>query len=188
MMRTICLLCLAAMISLAMSRGASEFLARSSQDLKKDQVAEKDDRKIVQGVVQEYALFSSAGDASAIEARTTLGHAPPNKRSNAPPASYEVEPLTPSASTVAPREGVWEQAELKYVRDEFPKFIRANKQRIVRVNSVIVKDNLAKVSVNIGDDQKYMLLPWVFLLTRENVEAKWKIFKITSPAYADEYL
>ena len=56
----------------------------------------------------------------------------------------------------------------------------------MRVDKVAAQDGFAKVSVNIGNDEKFAALPWVFMLARKT-DGTWKIYDIKTPAYAADY-
>jgi hypothetical protein len=77
---------------------------------------------------------------------------------------------------------------LPWLRKMFPTSVFENRQSIAVVNEVIIRNNLAKVTLLHRNDDAdgYIALPWVFMLTR-SANSKWMIYDIQTPAWAKEY-
>ncbi len=135
-------------------------------------------------VVQQYVSISATGKFDELTALTTTK--PKRFRKTVDIKQLEKE-YPPGTALAIPNEKVSEEFDLKQLRKDFPQIIRDAGHGIVIVAGVSVKDGLAKVAVNLGNEVKYQALPMVFVLTREAPEEKWKIFDITTPAYAADY-
>ncbi|MCU1268638.1 MAG: hypothetical protein JWM21_4956 [Acidobacteria bacterium] len=76
---------------------------------------------------------------------------------------------------------------LDWIRQAFPKAILEDRDQIMKIGTVKLKDNLAKISINLGHDQRYSDLPWVFMMIKDGEGSSWKIYDINTPAYAADY-
>jgi hypothetical protein len=144
-----------------------------------------EEQKATLAVVQQYLSLSSAGKFDELSEITILK--PKRYRRVTVDVKELVKKYPPGTAVVIPNEKVWEKSDLRRLRQEYPQFLRDTGARVVIVAGVFVKDDLAKVSVHFGNESQYQALPTVFVLTRETPEEKWKIFDITSPAYAADY-
>lgn len=144
-----------------------------------------EEEKAALAVVQQYVNISSTGKFDELTALTTTK--PKRYRREAVDPKELAKKYPPGTILVAPNEKVWEESDLRRLRKDFPQGIRDTGHGIVIVAGVSVKDGLAKVAVNFGNEVQYQALPMVFVLAREAPEEKWKIFDITTPAYAADY-
>ena len=137
-------------------------------------------------VVQRYYALASDGKADDLSQITTTIPKAALKPQPTPPSPEKKKELPPGTLTVAAPEGSSLRISLNWVRIDFPKSILENNRRIEKVGEIVVRENFAKVSVHPGNGQTYSLLPWVFMLVKEE-GGQWKIYDIKSPAYAVDY-
>jgi hypothetical protein len=126
------------------------------------------------GKFEEIALITAAIPKDA-RRKTIADGAASTRKSELPPGTITVAGASPLLN------------HLGWIRKDFPKSVFDDKNSIVKVGELVVKDGLAKVSVNLGNDQVYSTLPWVFMMTREQQDGPWRIYNIATPAYAADY-
>jgi hypothetical protein len=131
--------------------------------------------------VQNYLSLSEAGKLDNISSLTMPMPKGALKKVEDPP---EPPKEVPAGTGVITRLGT-DKLTLTWIQREFPKSVFENQKRIFILGKIIVEDNFAKVPVNLGNDEKYSLLPWVFQLSKE--DGQWKIYDINTPAYAVDY-
>jgi hypothetical protein len=95
-----------------------------------------------------------------------------------------VGPVEANKILVAPRQGTTNRFDK--IRGALPKEIFGERQRILDIQEVIRRNNLAKVPVFYGNDEMHVLLPWVFMLVQTK-DGSWKIYDVTTPAYSQDY-
>jgi hypothetical protein len=126
------------------------------------------------GKFEEIALITTAIPKDA-RRKTASDSAAGARKSELPPGTITVAGASPLLN------------HLDWIRKDFPKAVFDDKNSIVKLGDFEVKEGLAKVSVNLGTDQTYSLLPWVFMMTREQEDGPWRIYDINTPAYAADY-
>ena len=148
----------------------------------------KDQKEETLVVVRNYVALSAAGKFEDLSDITINIPQSARKRADVPKRTKEKDlKLPPGTTTVIGSEEGSATGRLEWVRKSFPQSIFESQKRIAMVAQVLVKDNLAKVSVNLGDDQRYSSLPWVFMLEKAEPGGQWKIYDIQTPAYAADY-
>ena len=143
-----------------------------------------EEQKATLAVVQQYLSLSSAGKFDELAEITILK---PKRFRNTVDVKELAKKYPPGTAIVIPNEKVRDESDLRHLRQEYPQFLRDTGARVVIVAGVLVKDDIAKVSVHFGNELQYQALPTVFVLSRETPQTKWKIFDITTPAYAADY-
>jgi len=139
-------------------------------------------------VVRKYVALAAASKFEELsEITETIPKSARKGIEGSNPKAPETRRLPPATLTVAPSEESVLGSELAYIRRDFPKSISENNSRIVKVGDLVVNGSWAKVSVNLGNDEKYALLPWVFMLAKQEQNGQWKVYTIQSPAYAVDY-
>jgi hypothetical protein len=146
------------------------------------QEAKSTDEKVLT-VVQEYLRLSQEGKFEAISELTIPAPKEAMKITTKSEASAKDKRPPPGAVVITQ---LGNRNNLSGVRDDFPRWVFDTKSRAVKFDKITVEDSFAKVSVNLGNDEKSSLLPWVFLLSKEK-DSNWKIYDIKTPAYAVDY-
>jgi hypothetical protein len=165
---------------------ASFSLGRGAHDLRQ----EDEEKEAVLATVQSYVALSGAGrfdDVACITGRmpeVALRTWPQEK--TATDQENTDRPTGWTVMTSASKDGD-QKTRLRWVREDYAGNLFQFPTRIVLVREVQVKDNLAKVAVHFGHDEKYQVLPWVFMLARDGKSGTWKIYDIRTPAYAEDY-
>jgi len=153
--------------------------------LSSSEQSRESDKEVVLAIVQDYLALSRAGQFEGINKLTIATPTSALKRQPSPSVE-KTDPVEPGVAVVTGT-ALQKDNHLNWVRKDFPKIVAKDKKEFVRVDSIVVKDGFAKVAVNLSNQQKLSLLPWVFMLAMTEPNGRWKIFAIETPAYAVDY-
>jgi hypothetical protein len=146
----------------------------------------KKEEQVVLAIVQRYMSLSSEGKFDDLTEITILK--PDRYRENSVVDAKELaKQYPPGTAVVTSMNRAEGKEDLRQLRKVFPQVIRDGGHRIMIVAGTSVKGELAKVSVHLGNERQYQALPMVFVLNKEGPNGKWKIFDVTTPAYAEKY-
>jgi hypothetical protein len=165
---------------LAVGFGSGNYFSQSPAHPSQEQTAKEADAALA--VVQNYVSLSSAGKFDELAELTTAAPKRFRKENKVDASKYP-----PGTVLVSPRPDASKKYDLNELRRGFPQVIHDTGHRIMIVAGTSVKDDLAKVTVHLGNDAQYQALPRVFLLTRDAAGSNWKIFEVSTPAGAEDY-
>lgn len=135
----------------------------------------------IRQVVEKYVEFSRAGKLKDLDDITT---SIPKFALKKPPGSPG-EQRKDGITRVVPRTNN-NPNDFDWIRKSLPDLFLNSQYRIVKSGELVIEKDLAKLPINIGNDEIIVALPWVFMLTQE-ADGSWKIYDIKSPAYAEDY-
>jgi hypothetical protein len=173
------------LLALAMIATASSISLSREQQSSEHQKLKEEEQAALE-IVQKYFSLSSEGNFEGVSQFTIPVPKSAQKEQPSPSPEEKKEDVPPGTAVVT-RAGSGYKLQLSWVREEFPRSVYEQKDRIVKLDGIVVSDQFAKVSVNLGNDQVHSLLPWVFMLARSEDGKSWKIYDIKTPAYAVDY-
>ena len=134
-------------------------------------------------VVRKYISLSHEGKFDEIALITVAIPKDAQRKTSPDPAASTKSELPPGTITVVGPSPLL--SRLDSIRKDFPESFRQNKQQIVNIGELTIGDSLVKVPVYLGNEDSHSLLPWVFMMVKQN--GAWKIYNINTPAYAADY-